>query len=98
MADSPPPPPGKADALNVEPAVMIAAAAKPIAILRIMMLLHLLGDAPQPFRIKPQRLRLRLQRAAVSLGVPASESQPQRSKWRCSPRNVAYNGTIHDYV
>jgi hypothetical protein len=47
-----------ADALNVEPAVMIAAAAKPIAILRIMMLLHLLGDAPQPFRVKPQRLRL----------------------------------------
>jgi hypothetical protein len=47
-----------ADALNVEPAVIIAAAAKPIAILRIMMLLHLLEDAPQPFRIKPQRLRL----------------------------------------
>src|SRR5260370_40037904 len=43
-----------ADALNVEPAVAIAAAAKPIAILRIMILLHLLGDAPH----QPRRLPL----------------------------------------
>src|SRR5258707_292370 len=69
MADSPPPPPGKADALNVEPAVAIAAAANPIAILCIMMLLHLLGDAPQPFRIKPSAVPIELQRAAVSPGV-----------------------------
>jgi hypothetical protein len=44
------------------------------------------------------RFPLSCEGASVSLGVPASESQPQRSKWRCSPRNVAYDGTIHDYV
>jgi hypothetical protein len=63
-----------ADALNVEPAVAIAAAAKPIAILRIMILLHLLETHPSPSQLTPA-VAIELQRAAVSLGVPASESQ-----------------------
>ena len=41
-----------ADALKVEAAVAIAAAANPVTMLRIMMLLLLSGDAPQPLRMK----------------------------------------------
>ena len=46
MADSPLPPPGMADALNVEPAMAIAAATKLIAILRIMMLTSIRSEHP----------------------------------------------------
>src|SRR5258708_3771098 len=41
-----------ADALKVEAAVAITAAANPVTMLRIMMLLLLLGDAPQPLSAK----------------------------------------------
>jgi hypothetical protein len=41
-----------ADALKVEAAVTIAAVANPITMLRIMMLLLLSGDAPQPLSTK----------------------------------------------
>jgi len=41
-----------ADALKVEAAVTIAAVANPITMLRIMMLLLLSGDAPQPLSVK----------------------------------------------
>jgi len=48
--------PPAAEALNVEPAATIAAAANPIAILRIMMLTPFVR-APQPFRIKLNNFR-----------------------------------------
>src|SRR5258707_15218133 len=74
MADSPLPPPGMADALNVKPAVAIAAAAKPIAILRIMMLTSNRSEHPSLSESNSAVL-IELQRAALSPGVWASESQ-----------------------
>src|SRR5258708_40291387 len=73
MADSPLPPPGMADALNVKPAVAIAAAAKPIAILRIMMLTSIRSEHPSLSESNSAVL-IELQRAALSPGVQASES------------------------
>jgi hypothetical protein len=63
-----------ADALNVEPAVAIAAATKPIAILRIMMLTSIRSEHPSLSESNPAVL-IELQRAALSPGVPASKSQ-----------------------
>ena len=74
MADSPPPPPRKADALKVEPAVAIAAATKPIAILRIMVLTPFVLSTPSLSESNPA-VPIELQRAALSPGVQASESQ-----------------------
>src|SRR5260370_1980635 len=73
MADSPLPPPGMADALNVETAVAIAAATKPIAILRIMMLTSIRSEHPSLSESNPAVL-IELQRPALSPGVQASES------------------------
>jgi hypothetical protein len=46
------PPPGRAGAVRVEPAVAIVRAAKPLAILRIMMSI-VFDLSAQPLRIKP---------------------------------------------
>jgi hypothetical protein len=64
-----------ADALNVEPAVAIAAATKPIAILRIMMLTSIRSEHPSLSESNSAVL-IELQRAAQSLGVPTQEPKP----------------------
>ncbi len=66
-----------ADALSVDPAVAIAAAASAIAILRIMMLTPFALSTPA-FQESNSAVPIELQRAAQSLGVLASESEPQK--------------------
>src|SRR5882672_1307414 len=92
MADSPLPPPGMADALNVEPAVAIAAATKPIAILRIMMLTSIRSEHPSLSESNPAVL-IELQRAALSPGVRASKPRLVACGRGCGLRVIALRST-----
>jgi hypothetical protein len=78
-------PPRKADALNVEPAVAIAAATKPIAILRIMMLTPFVLSTPSLSESNPA-VPSELRCAALYARRPGFALSP-RSRWH--PRFAA---------
>jgi hypothetical protein len=73
------PPPGRAAAVRVEPAVAIVRAAKPIAILRMMMSIVLSTPAS---RIQLERFGMSCSRAAQSRGVSRNQKGPGRDPHR----------------
>jgi len=78
MADSPPPPPGMAEALNVEAPVTSTAAAKPIAILRIMMLTPFVQSTlafPNQTEQFPLSCSVRHSRSVSRLRSPSSKDR-----------------------
>src|SRR5712671_8210733 len=95
MADSPPSPPRKADALKVEPAVAIAAAAKTIAILRIMVLTPFVLSTPA-FPSQTQRFPLscsvRHSRPVSRLRNPSPKDRSGDVRLQCGLRYMLMNG------
>jgi len=71
-----------ADALKVEAAVAIAAAANPVTMLRIMMLLLLSGDAPQPLGMK---LGSSHRVAACGIVARRGTAGAMKRHWRTDP-------------
>jgi hypothetical protein len=71
-----------ADALKVEAAMAIAAAANPVSMLRIMMLLLLSGDAPQPLSTKLGNYR---RVAACGVVARPGTAGSHEGYWRIGP-------------